>query len=330
MDPAFAAYGTCVSCRDTSGRFPPPVEEKGATMSVKVSSQAAAMTARSGFLGRPTACLPGAALFLLACACGHSTPKDGLSVLNGGLSPTPLVPSLHVFSGGDHTPVPSAVASGGGASNTTDQTGTIPASLLAGLKVGDPIDIQANGFLPRSTTVPSNGQIFLWPVANAAESDAVHRMVYDRELPQDVFYPVVGAFSLTLIHPSQTQLASWEAEVVAFGAPLGLSYSTFDFFQYDENEVEVLFSGGTCVPDPILGFCREDYPDYKVFNVSPDRASDPVTIDRVLASWFLGPNPLPGLLNPSAPTTTLSALERQTIAMMLLHTKPTRWPDNDR
>ena len=61
-----------------------------------------------------------------------------------------------------------------------------------------------------------------------------------------------------------------------------------------------------------------------------DRATDPFTIRRVLASQFLGPNPFPGLLNPDAPADTLSPFEMQTIRMILQRPLKTRWPDNDR
>ncbi len=62
----------------------------------------------------------------------------------------------------------------------------------------------------------------------------------------------------------------------------------------------------------------------------PEKALDPTTIRRVLASWFLGPNPLPGFMNPDAPADSLSPLEIQTIRMILQRTRKNRWPDDDR
>jgi hypothetical protein len=58
--------------------------------------------------------------------------------------------------------------------------------------------------------------------------------------------------------------------------------------------------------------------------------ADPLTIRRVLASWFLGPDPLPGMLNPEAPAESLRSLEAQTIRMILRRTLRNRWPDDDR
>ena len=59
-------------------------------------------------------------------------------------------------------------------------------------------------------------------------------------------------------------------------------------------------------------------------------AADPLTIRRVLASRFLGPDPLPGLLDPEAPAASLSPLERQAIRMILRRTLKNRRPDDDR
>lgn len=64
------------------------------------------------------------------------------------------------------------------------------------------------------------------------------------------------------------------------------------------------------------------------FSVS--MTADPLTIRRVLASWFLGPDPLPGMLNPEAPAASLRSLEAQTIRMILRRTLRNRWPDDDR
>ena len=62
----------------------------------------------------------------------------------------------------------------------------------------------------------------------------------------------------------------------------------------------------------------------------PEKATDPETIRRVLASWFLGPNPLPGFLNGDAQAASLSPLEMQTIRMILQRRLNNRWPDSDR
>ena len=125
---------------------------------------------------------------------------------------------------------------------------------------------------------------------------------------------------------------AWQREGRAFGSTFGLSYQTSSSFQYEINEVAVRFrpaSSASCVPVPAWGFCR-DNPWYRSFTVLPDKAIEPVTIRRVLASWFLGPNPLPGLMNPEAPSDELSPLEAQTIRMILKRTKKNRWPDDDR
>jgi hypothetical protein len=75
--------------------------------------------------------------------------------------------------------------------------------------------------------------------------------------------------------------------------------------------------------------CRVS-PYYMIFLDPPHKARDPQTIRRVLASFFLGPNPLPGFLNPDAPANELSPLEDRTIRMILQRPLPNRWPDTDR
>jgi hypothetical protein len=104
--------------------------------------------------------------------------------------------------------------------------------------------------------------------------------------------------------------------------------------EIDEPEVKVGFGrqggGAACAPVPAWGFCREPYPYYKIFTVATEKSVDPATIRRVLASWFLGPNPLPGLMNPRAPADVLSPLELQTIRMILQRPLKNRWPDDDR
>jgi hypothetical protein len=64
--------------------------------------------------------------------------------------------------------------------------------------------------------------------------------------------------------------------------------------------------------------------------VLPKKALDPATFRRVLASWFLGPSPLPGFMNADAPADDCSPLEIPTIRMILQRSKRNRWPDDDR
>jgi hypothetical protein len=127
---------------------------------------------------------------------------------------------------------------------------------------------------------------------------------------------------------------AWQAQALAFGARFGLEYAWSSSLEYMVNEMAVRFeTSGACVPELAAGFCREQTPyppDFLEFVVRPERAGDPATIRRVLASVFLGPNPLPGLLNPDAPAEELSPLEEQTIRMVLLRRLPNRWPDTDR
>jgi hypothetical protein len=202
-----------------------------------------------------------------------------------------------------------------------------------GIPPGTGVDVDARGFLPRRTRIERDGVVTLWPVADDAEAEAVHRMVYgDHEVRQPFD---LGPILLSVLHDegfwgSEVGRA-WQTEALAFGARFGLRYEWSTYFQYETNEVAVRFAtAGRCSPGPPWGFCRETSPYFASFVVRPERAGDPPTIRRVLASVFLGPDPLPGLLNPDAPTDELSPFEEQTLRMVLLRRLPNRWPDTDR
>ena len=59
-------------------------------------------------------------------------------------------------------------------------------------------------------------------------------------------------------------------------------------------------------------------------------AARPGVIKRVLAFGLLNANPLPGLLNKTAPAAELSLLEKQTLKMQAMRPSGTRWPDTSR
>jgi hypothetical protein len=247
---------------------------------------------------------------------------------------------VRIVSGADGTPVPGAAVAFENA-DSDDRSGpggeVSPSDYIYatyGIPPGTAVDVDARGFLPRRTRIERDGVVTLWPVADDAEADAVRRMVYGE---QEVRQPFdLGTILLSLLGEGAGFLGSevgraWQAEALVFGARFGLRYEWSNYFLYETNEVAVRFdTAGRCSPDPASGFCREVSPYFASFVVRPERAADPATIRRVLASVFLGPNPLPGLLNPDAPAEELSPLEEQTIRMVLLRRLPNRWPDTDR
>jgi hypothetical protein len=270
-----------------------------------------------------------AILTLLVCSCGKNPANTtGPTPLPGGTSAVGV--ELRILAGPTNTiPVDNAVVVVGVGSFATGPDGKLIAG-PAGLAVGDPVEIQATGFLPRRTRIPSGGQIRLWPVANDAERDALRAMVYQWSGAGDAFNPPDRRtpFALSLLGATAEQRSVWTAEAASFGAMVGVTYSVATFFQYEKDELAVKFTGGDCTPDPVFAFCKDEI-NYMIFRVSPDKAEDAVTIDRLLASWFLGPNPFPGLLSRKAPTSSLSPFEYQTIRMMTIRDKRNRWPDDD-
>jgi hypothetical protein len=215
---------------------------------------------------------------------------------------------------------------------STDQNGRVPP--LPNTSLGADVDVQAVGYLPRATRLDPynhNQRVALWPIANDAEADAIHRMVFGRIGRSDLLYPPnSGEFFLTIPSADTAVWDAWKPGAAGFGAAFGFRYVFGTQFMYDQNEISVFFGPDHgCTPPSFSGFCRASN-SYVDFAVATERATDPITIRRVLAAQFLGPNPFPGLLNPGAPSDTLSPFEMQTIRMILQHPLTTRWPDDDR
>ena len=198
------------------------------------------------------------------------------------------------------------------------------------------MDVNASGYLPRATSVGSTSDaISLWPVSNEAEAEAVRAMVY-KFAYAETLQPSTGSELLVTMSDVGLvpgALERWRGEAALTGPVFGVSYRFGTTFQYDQNEFEVFFRSPQvhCIPVPAWGFCRDQSaPGYTVFRVLPGSALDRLTIKRVLSSWFLGPNPLPGFMNADAPADEFSPLELLTIRMIRQRPLPNRWPDSDR
>ncbi len=274
----------------------------------------------------------GLALGVAACdeKAGPTTVSGPSSLASPAPSPTGF-PPLRIVSGANNQPVSGAVVVIEGNRFVSDENGEVPFD--AG---GGAIDVDAQGFLPRRTRVDYGRHLALWPVADEAEAEAVREMVYGGGREAVLQPPGPGSFLISFLGGPGDGGAwgeiheAWTAAASAFGARFGIGYVLSYEFQYELNEVGVTFrEAGGCVPVPAWGFCR-DSPHYRSFSVLPERSRDGETIRRILASWFLRPNPLPGLLNAEAPASELSPLEEQTIRMILLRRQPNRWPDDDR
>ncbi|MGE5198970.1 MAG: carboxypeptidase-like regulatory domain-containing protein [Rhodospirillaceae bacterium] len=270
---------------------------------------------------------------LSAAACDHASRQATPAGPSSPAAPT-RSNSVWIVSGADGSPVRDAAVVIEGQAYRSDDNGQVTVAAPPGAWA---IDVEAAGFLPRRTTTAVNQIIALWPVANEAEAQAVRQMVYQRGGALDgVLYPPdSGPFYITIDPAYLSDLTvsnAWRRGGTEFGATFGLQFQLSSHFQYETNEIAVNFADAgamACAPVPGWGFCRSS-PSYKQFALPPRLSADPVTIRRVLASWFLGPNPQPGLLAPDAPADTLSPLELQTIRMILQRTLKNRWPDDDR
>ena len=290
-------------------------------------------------------------LFLATCVCVGAVACDPASRTSQSAgapagsgpavpsAPTPVYPALQpvrIVSGPDRQPVGDArIVINESESYTSDANGLVTPLSQSQAPSGAAIDVDAPGFLPRRTTIPTDRVVTLWPGANEAEAAAVRQMVYKRhDWAGEVLHPpdLSDYLYVDVMNVGGDVVRAWSNEARLFGAAVGFSpgVSVRQVFGYDANEIEVNFGGPPrCDLIKAWGFCQEASP-YETFQVQPELAVDPVVIRRVLVSWLLGPNPLPGYMNPEAPADDLSPLETQTIKMILIRYKPNRWPDDDR
>ena len=113
---------------------------------------------------------------------------------------------------------------------------------------------------------------------------------------------MIPALTLSVLDQDYDLAAVWETESAAFGAPFHLNYQLSHVFQYEEDEIAARFARtGECDLTPAWGFCQEPPLDVRSRRSSESCPRDRATRGssrRVLASCVLGPNPLPGLMNP--------------------------------
>jgi hypothetical protein len=257
--------------------------------------------------------------------------------------PLPQARTLSVVSGWDQSAVAGAQVRVNDTMLTTDAQGQFVCSETVAAEAA--IDVDASGFLPHRTRlfgVPSTNVIELWPAANAAEAAAIRSLVFG-EWRGEFFLSRPGwpAFQLALLAaglprtPSEVS-SDWMREYIEIEAltklPLSISFTPRGFSSDQfENEVIVAFDGTEESCRNPWGFCEfwdNSVPYYsRPYRIVRTIADRPDVIRRVLASGLLQTNPLPGLLNKSAPAAEFSLLEKQTLRMQAIRPPGTRWPD---
>ena len=278
----------------------------------------------------------------LSAACGEVKSRDQLTgpspasptAVPGGSLPDHRLP-VQISSGADGSPVAGARVVINDDEYHSGPIGQVEFDPYSGATVGDKVDVDAPGFLPRRTRLTSTRLITLWPVADEAEAEAVREMVYRRGGTEDQVlkppYPASPFYVSLLSGVTPETETIWRATAEDFGAAFNMPYEVTTMFQYDPNETGVFLGGAPkCVPIGGWGFCRVLDSPYEDYQVQEDKAQDPATIRRVLAYRFLGANPLPGLMSLRSPADQLSAFEVQTIRMILQRPLPNQWPDTDR
>jgi hypothetical protein len=285
-------------------------------------------------------------------ACAPSNPVNPLLENNQVVpvpTPTPAPsPAPHTFvdrtvrviSGWDNAPVSGALVRVGEQAVTTDVSGYF----TAGFSDDNlPIDIDAPGYLPRRTrelTGITAGAITLWPAANEAEQQAINAMAFyqNRLYKSDPEPGLEDKYFLSILPepdgPTLEQaLVPWrkQFEQISQLTNLRIDAASANRGEYCELVVDFTATSQSC-PTP-WGFCDEHSTDYyftKPIHVVRERSDQPDVILRALVHTILyWPNPLPGLMNKTAPAMELSLLERQTLRMLTIRPTGTLWPDVD-
>jgi hypothetical protein len=205
---------------------------------------------------------------------------------------------------------------------------------------GNPaVDVAVPGFLPRKTVAYqlSGGHLTMWPARNEQELAAIRAMVFP--FNDRLYVPHEGGayFVTLLVPPSDYRVVAerWIDVFATIRALTGRSLSMGSLSRGEDDELVVSFDATPDTCSSPWGFCFSGAgrppSDYftRPARVLPSAGDQTDVILRALASTMLRPNPLPGLMNATAPAKELSLLEQETLRMMYQRPSGTRWPDTD-
>lgn len=267
-----------------------------------------------------TACEPGA-----VSQIAPTQQPDALPIQGAPPSELTLL-GRTVVSGWDTTPVAGATVVINGSSAMTNARGEFTTTA----SFGTPIEVRAQGFLPRRTTL-TPFVVTLWPAPTAADEQAIRAMAFfsrDRTY-LDLYESVTVDTSFAGIAEPVAARAAWESEMNAMSRRLNLPFifGAADYFSGFKVSFDELTAPCTSAA-PTWGFCPTES-GYPGIVVRPELARDIATIRRVLAFAVLRGHTQPGLLNLTHPAESLSLLEEQTLKMLRLRAPTVYWPDTD-
>lgn len=279
---------------------------------------------------------------IAAAACSDrqwpTTPRVNPSAPTPSPAPTPdpgMIDTrvLSFVSGADYAPVAGATVTIGGVDYVTDAGGH-PVDGEQYRPRDSDVDVVADGYLRRETKASYGNRIVLWPAADEQEKEAIRRMVYARDGLVNGARSGFVAYPLTVSAEglADEALKVWAEVIAEVRRTLEVEVEFYTFFAYDPNEINMRLLGNPpeCIPTEWLGFCREPNTGYVLYRMRPERTSDAAAVKRLIFSFFLGPNPLPGFMSAEDPRASLSPLELQTIRMIMQRPRTNRWPDSDR
>jgi len=260
----------------------------------------------------------------------------------------PQTVTVKLVDGWTGAPVAGAQVSWTDGNAVTDESGQF-AVPLAAPRLCVPLDIVASGFLERRTCHAPT--LSLWPVASDAESAATRTTAFhsyrDKLPPMDQTYNTVNlGFEIGFRDRPEVEKTWLSAAAYLKEKTNGrwLSNVTSEVLKangyWEGYRLAQATSPPSCAPPPwftwsfkTAGFCIGFTDLYFLFDVTvdPDRlASFDVAVRALLYTSLLEPHPLPGIMNESNPSDSLSEFELKTLHMMGLRAdKTVTWPDFD-
>lgn len=281
----------------------------------------------------------------VACTTDGDTRR--LTVTGPTPTPTPASRSLVVTDGWSGAPLQAQVTLGAG-TQMTDPAGRFDVDASASCL---PAKVVAPGYLERSlrclpgTASLPPAEVTLWPVASEAERAALQifafrgrgeTLVQSSELILEIQRDLGNV---------DTVSAAWRrAGAIVAAATRGTTDLRIEPLQEDGALVAPWSSPADCATSPfafewlpdVAGFCPGKTIGYfaHVLHVAPSRLDDDrVALRAMLYEMGLRPHALPGVMQATQPSDTLSDFERRTLHMLSLRARRyphgVSWPDTE-
>lgn len=277
-------------------------------------------------------------LVLAVVSCGRSpTAPGGSSTTSDHVG---AQTTFTIVNGWSREPVAGATVTANGGDVLTDASGHVQFSATGSSCVT--MTVRAGSFLERRTCASaSGGQITLWPVANADESDVTRRWIFRNDQISREYWSAPVRIALGPELAARAGVAeTWSAAADAI-SQVSQGRIRFQWVTSAPDEGAFIVAADTSLscslappwPFEIGGFCvKYDDNVYALdrLQVSADRLTDRSTALRALLTEVgIKGHDLSGLMSITRPETDFSEYERKTLGMLGLRPRTVVWPDYD-